>query len=158
MGWARTYLKKAGLVEAPRRGFVKITARGVEVLQQKPKAINKNLLIQYPEFVEFQNNSKPTKFNCTTNDDWPDDLEENDWKEEELEEQWNSDLESHQFSASICTMRKELWKLVINKNETQHTLLVEGEEHDIVITCLVKDQKLVSIWNRSTALAIAEAI
>ena len=107
----------------------------------------------------FHKNSKPTKFDWTTNDDWADDLEEDGWKEEEeLKEEWNSDLESHQFSASICNMRKELLKLVSNKNETQHTLLIEGEEHDIVITYLFKDQKLVSIWNRSTALAIAEAI
>lgn len=28
VGWARTYLKKAGLVELPRRGTVRITAQG----------------------------------------------------------------------------------------------------------------------------------
>jgi restriction system protein len=27
VGWARTYLKKAGLLSAPRRGFVQITER-----------------------------------------------------------------------------------------------------------------------------------
>ena len=86
VGWARTYLKKAGIVEDPRRAFVKITDRGVELLQQKPKAINKNFLLQYPEFVEFQNNSKQNKFKFTTNDDWADDLEEDDWEQEELEE------------------------------------------------------------------------
>ena len=55
-------------------------------------------------------------------------------------------------------MRKELLKLVSNKNDIQHNLLIEGEEDDIVISYLFTDQKLVSIWNRSTALAITEAI
>ena len=46
VGWARTYLKKAGIVKDPRRSFVKITDRGLEVLQQKPKAINNKFLLQ----------------------------------------------------------------------------------------------------------------
>ncbi len=29
--WAKTYLKQAGLVEQPKRGKIKITARGQEV-------------------------------------------------------------------------------------------------------------------------------
>ncbi|CAA9551901.1 Mrr restriction system protein [uncultured Synechococcales cyanobacterium] len=34
VGWARTYLKKAGLVESPRRSFFKITSRGLEVFNR----------------------------------------------------------------------------------------------------------------------------
>jgi len=30
VGWARTYLKKPGLLDAPRRGHIRITARGLE--------------------------------------------------------------------------------------------------------------------------------
>lgn len=54
IGWASTYLKKAGLLEATRRGYYKITPRGEELLKKKPKAINVKLLKQYPEFLEFQ--------------------------------------------------------------------------------------------------------
>lgn len=54
VGWARTYLKKAGLVENTKRGFFKITARGLDVLKQKPKVINVKFLDQFPEFVEFR--------------------------------------------------------------------------------------------------------
>lgn len=164
--WARTYLKKAGIVESPRRAFVKITDRGVEVLQQKPKAINTKFLLQYPEFVEFQNTSRPAKLDWTTNEDWDEDLEEDleDESDEDLEDEsdlddeLDSDLEMYQFSARFCTMKKELLKLVTSKDGTQHILLVEGEDNDIVITYLFREQKLISIWNRSTALAIAEAI
>jgi restriction system protein len=54
IGWASTYMKKAGLLEATRRGYFKITARGQEFLKKQPKVINVKLLKQYPEFIEFQ--------------------------------------------------------------------------------------------------------
>lgn len=58
VGWARTYLKKAGLIESPKRGIVSITPRGMDVLKRKPKEINNALLKQFPEFVQFQNYKK----------------------------------------------------------------------------------------------------
>lgn len=54
VGWASTYMKKAGLFEATRRGYYRITPRGQELLKKQPKAINVKLLKQYPEFLEFQ--------------------------------------------------------------------------------------------------------
>jgi restriction system protein len=54
VGWARTYMKKAGLIESTRRGFFKITQRGMEALKQSPPEINVKFLEQYPEFVEFK--------------------------------------------------------------------------------------------------------
>src|SRR5436309_95815 len=43
VGWACTYLKKAGVLQAPRRGHIKITLRGTEVLATKPKKIDVSL-------------------------------------------------------------------------------------------------------------------
>jgi len=54
IGWASTYMKKAGLLEATRRGFYQITDRGRDLLKKQPKTINVKLLKQYPEFLEFQ--------------------------------------------------------------------------------------------------------
>lgn len=54
VGWAATYMKKAGLLEATRRGYFRITPRGQELLKKKPPTINVKLLKQYPEFLEFQ--------------------------------------------------------------------------------------------------------
>lgn len=54
VGWAITYMKKAGLLEATRRGFCRITERGQELLRSKPDKINVALLKKYPEFLEFQ--------------------------------------------------------------------------------------------------------
>ena len=54
VGWARTYMKKAGLLESPKRGILRITSRGLEVLASKPPKIDAKFLKQFPEFVVFQ--------------------------------------------------------------------------------------------------------
>lgn len=53
-GWARTYLKKAGLITSTRRGFFRITERGQSVLASKPERIHVKYLEQFPEFVAFR--------------------------------------------------------------------------------------------------------
>ncbi len=67
VGWASTYMKKAGLLEATRRGFYRITDRGKDLVKKQPKAINVKLLKQYPEFLEFQQ-LKGTRTGDTVND------------------------------------------------------------------------------------------
>jgi restriction system protein len=47
-------MKKAGLLEPTRRGYYRITQRGLDLLKKKPQKINVKLLKQYPEFQEFQ--------------------------------------------------------------------------------------------------------
>lgn len=54
VGWARTYMKKAALIESPKRGVNRITPRGSEVLKQKPQRIDVNFLMQFKEFQEFR--------------------------------------------------------------------------------------------------------
>lgn len=54
VGWARTYLKKAGLLEYIRRGYFRITTRGLEVLGRNLKKIKISVLKEFPEFREFQ--------------------------------------------------------------------------------------------------------
>jgi restriction system protein len=54
IGWARTYMKKAGLLEATRHGFNRITQRGLEVLKQKPQRIDVRFLAQFQEFQEWR--------------------------------------------------------------------------------------------------------
>jgi restriction system protein len=53
IGWARTYLKKAGLLESPGRGMCRISQRGKDTLAAKPDRLNIKFLEQYPEFVDF---------------------------------------------------------------------------------------------------------
>ena len=54
VGWARTYLKKSGLVDDPRRGYFRITDRGRGVLDRQPDRIDMNYLREFPEYLEFR--------------------------------------------------------------------------------------------------------
>ena len=44
VGWAKTYLKKAGLLDSPQRALIRITPRGEEVLKKNPSSINLKIL------------------------------------------------------------------------------------------------------------------
>ena len=61
VGWARTYMKMAGLLESEKRGYFKITSRGLDVLKQNPKEINIDLLWQFEEFREFKNRARESQ-------------------------------------------------------------------------------------------------
>ncbi len=68
VGWARTYMKKAGLLESPRRGYFRITDQGIQAAEQKPEMINVKFLEQYPQFLEFKtkSNTKSTMIETDT--------------------------------------------------------------------------------------------
>src|SRR5215510_16387829 len=53
VGWARTFLKKAGLLESTGRGKFRITERGRDVLRSNPSRIDNKLLSKFPEFIAF---------------------------------------------------------------------------------------------------------
>jgi restriction system protein len=57
-GWARSYLVQAGLLEAVRRGVVRLTERGRQVLASDPPRIDNAFLMQFPEFREFRRRSR----------------------------------------------------------------------------------------------------
>lgn len=61
VGWARTYLSKAGLLDSTARGKFRISQRGIEVLRSNPSEINNRFLHQFPEFLEFQNRTSTTE-------------------------------------------------------------------------------------------------
>jgi restriction system protein len=58
VGWARSYLKQAGLLESPRRGYFTISKIGIEFLKTNPSKIDSSVLEQFPEFIEFKNRKK----------------------------------------------------------------------------------------------------
>lgn len=88
VGWARTYLKKAGLVDSPKRSFVVITDRGREVLAENPDEITSNYLKKFDEFLDFQNLSNK--------------------KEEEAEEVTSEQTPSEQFESAYKKLKSGL--------------------------------------------------
>lgn len=59
VGWAKSFLTKAALLESLRRGYFKITQRGLDVLKKKPSRIDMKFLDQFPEYRDFRASKKP---------------------------------------------------------------------------------------------------
>lgn len=55
IGWAITYLKKAGLLESPSRAHFSITKEGMKIIKDNVTNLNSKYLRKYPSFLEFQN-------------------------------------------------------------------------------------------------------
>jgi len=53
VNWACYDLFRAGLLDRPKRGLYVITESGRKVAEQKPKLIDRDFLMQFPQFVEF---------------------------------------------------------------------------------------------------------
>lgn len=70
VGWAKTYLKKACLIEYKGKGVLKITERGKQVLKDSPQKIDNKFLKQYDEFNEFQNKVNPKEEKQETETDY----------------------------------------------------------------------------------------
>ena len=66
VGWARTYLKQAGLLESPKRGFFKISLQGLALLQTNPSKVDNSTLETYPSFVEFKGRRRDTTHDEST--------------------------------------------------------------------------------------------
>lgn len=53
LGWTLTYLKKAGLLESKKRGYINITELGLKEINENPNITEKDLY-KFPSFVEFK--------------------------------------------------------------------------------------------------------
>jgi restriction system protein len=84
VGWARTYLKKAGLLESTGRGRFRITRRGLDVLRTNPQRIDAKFLKRFPEFVEFQRarpKAKPEQRTRRAGTETPEEILESTYKD-----------------------------------------------------------------------------
>ncbi|PKM42763.1 MAG: restriction endonuclease [Gammaproteobacteria bacterium HGW-Gammaproteobacteria-1] len=53
VGWAKTYLDKAGLLQTPKRAHYQITDRGLKALEECPNEISNQYLRKFEEFQQF---------------------------------------------------------------------------------------------------------
>lgn len=78
VGWARTYLSKAGLIEVTRRGHFVITPRGIDAISNPSVVIDTRFLKQYEEFVAFispsQNKEDETSLADVESETTPDEV------------------------------------------------------------------------------------
>lgn len=85
IGWAMTYLKKAGLVKSPKRAHIQITELGQSVLAENPEKINVRFLKQFESFREFHT-MKPKQADETQETN----QEQSDTPDEQLQQAYNS--------------------------------------------------------------------
>jgi restriction system protein len=74
MGWARTYLFKAGLLDRPRRATYAISETGKKLLANPPAEINVDFLRSYEQFNQFFGSSKSDKESLASTDVIDDEL------------------------------------------------------------------------------------
>ncbi len=61
VGWAKTYLKQAGLLASPKRGLFHITEQGAALLAKKPASVGLATLDQYDAFRAFRSRRRETE-------------------------------------------------------------------------------------------------
>jgi restriction system protein len=100
VGWAKTYLKKAGLLDSPKRATFVITELGTQTLSKNPARIDAKYLRQFPAFVEFQNASRS----------------DNETDEEEIKnEATNEQTPEERLDKSYQKIRQSLASELLNK-------------------------------------------
>lgn len=58
VGWAKTYIKQAGLLNSSKRAIFTISDRGRKVLSQNLSRIDNAYLERFPEFIAFKNRKR----------------------------------------------------------------------------------------------------
>ena len=99
VGWAKTYLKKAGLLDSPKRATFVITQIGLDTLKKNPTRIDAKYLRQFPAFLEFQNASRG----------------ENDSEEEVVIVETNEQTPEENLDKAYQRIRKSLASELLNK-------------------------------------------
>src|SRR5258706_9083825 len=60
VAWALSYMRQAGLLASTRRGFFKITPRGIDLFRENHQRVDNRLLLRYEEFQAFFQRSRRT--------------------------------------------------------------------------------------------------
>ncbi len=147
VGWARTYLKKAGLLSDPKRGYMQITDSGNDLLQSIPDSITTKYLERYESFQEFRNKS-----NVKSNDSLTDDSEQYTTPQEALEygyqklmESLSDDLLDSIKSCSPAFFERVVVELLVKMGyggSLREAAQVVGKSGDAGIDGIIKEDKL----------------
>lgn len=110
VGWAKTYMKKAGLLDSPARAMIVITETGKKVVEEDPEKIDSKYLERFPSFLDFKSvtesvdNSGLIPSISNTLDLTPDDQLEDAYKQ--INDSLASDLLSEVLKITLYTFEK----------------------------------------------------
>jgi len=120
--WAKAHLKMAGVLENTKRGFFKITERGIKLLAENPDQINvKYLMSKFAEYSEMIGGFRKDKRESGNNTPIESDIQINKTPEELLD-------------SGYQRIRKSLEEELVEKLKTVHPAFFEK----IVVELLVK--------------------
>ena len=117
VGWAKTYLKKAELLDSPAGATIVITNAGKQVVADNPEKIDSKYLEQFPSFVDFTSapepldDSNPASEVPKPSDLTPDDQLEDAYKE--INDSLASDLLSEVLKIPPYTFEKFVVDLLL---------------------------------------------
>ena len=103
LNWTSVYLKKAKLIKSTKRGVLKITERGLELLATNPDVIDNHTLKNYEEFREFLNPKENNK-------------EVKEEKEQNIEEETPQDILEKSFNKINKILQEEVLEEVMRKD------------------------------------------
>ena len=72
VGWAKTHISQAGLLESPQRAVSVITERGRAVLQDHPERVDLRVLATFEDYREFRNRRKSPEERAQPEEEAPD--------------------------------------------------------------------------------------
>jgi restriction system protein len=142
IGWAKTDLKFAGLIEQSGRGLFKITDRGLQVLSENLPKLDVEYLTKFPEFVEWQNKERKVKqepFAVRLSNQTPEDMIETGY--EIIQEKLYTELLEKIKSVSDSGFERlvlELCKKMNYGDLVEHT----GKTGDQGIDGIIKEDRL----------------
>jgi restriction system protein len=150
VGWARTYLKKADLIESTRRVFFRITERGETVLRSNPARLDMRYLEQFPEYREFRSQPAGKTRVALTTPIVPNALQQT--PDEELEDSYQrlrdglaSDLLARVKAASPTFFERLVVELLVNMGyggSLQDAGQALGRSGDGGIDGIIKEDRL----------------
>jgi len=146
IGWAKTHLKGAGLIESPARAKYRITQRGLDAVSKTNQPINLAYLKQFDEYKEFQSgskNQKPKEPGVSTDDLTP--LEHIEFGYQKVREELELELIEKVKAASPAFFERVVVELLVamgyggSRKDAGQTL---GKSGDGGIDGVIKEDRL----------------
>ena len=146
IGWAKTHLKGAGLIESPARAKYRITQRGLDALSQTEHPISLAYLKQFDEYKEFQSgstNEKPKEADTSTDELTP--LEHIEFGYQKVREELELELIEKVKSGSPAFFERVVVELLVamgyggSRKDAGQTL---GKSGDGGIDGVIKEDRL----------------
>jgi len=145
-GWARTYMKQAGLLDQVRRGYFKISDLGKSVLSENPERIDVHFLERFPEFLEFrQRHKKETQDTSTETSATATPEEELDSAYQRLRDALETELLQHVKTVSPSFFERLVVELLVGMGyggNLQDAGRAVGQSGDGGVDGIIKEDRL----------------